>query len=109
MTGATDFVEERLGAWLEFRRDFHRHQSLRRLLDARNFINTRVSEGSVAPVEVRRHAADMRERLNRHRAGLAERRNLVTTAPVHASCKGRGTLRRHGAVKGWLIEHDGHE
>jgi argininosuccinate lyase len=55
-------------------------QSLRALLDGRNFINTRVSEGSVAPAEVRRHAADMKERLGRYRAKLAERRTLVTSA-----------------------------
>ncbi len=55
-------------------------ESLRHLLDGRNFINTRVSEGSVAPSEVRRHATGMREELSAHRALLAERRNRVTSA-----------------------------
>jgi argininosuccinate lyase len=54
--------------------------SLRALLDARNFINTRVSEGSVSPSEVRRHAADMTERLNPHRARLADQRTHVASA-----------------------------
>src|SRR5258708_23289491 len=34
---------------------------LRRLLNGRHFIETRVSEGSVSPQEVRRHAAALRQ------------------------------------------------
>jgi argininosuccinate lyase len=53
---------------------------LRALLDGRNFIETRVSEGSVAPVQVRRHGAEMKERLAHYRVKLAERRRLVDSA-----------------------------
>jgi argininosuccinate lyase len=53
---------------------------LRRLLDGRHFVETRVSEGSVAPLEVRRHAAALKAELAERRAALEAWRARAVTA-----------------------------
>lgn len=53
---------------------------LRTLLDARTFLESRTSEGSVSPAQVRRHAAAARGRLAERRAALAERRRQADGA-----------------------------
>jgi argininosuccinate lyase len=55
-------------------------EALRKLLDGRNFVNSRASEGSVAPGEVRRHARSLLERLAAHRAAFDARRNRASSA-----------------------------
>lgn len=54
--------------------------ALRRMLDGRNFIETRASEGSVSPVEVRRHAAGLRKEVARQQAAFAEWRVAADNA-----------------------------
>ncbi len=46
-------------------------EALRTLLDGRNFIETRISEGSVSPAEVRKHAAALREEVAAQKAVFA--------------------------------------
>jgi len=55
-------------------------ESLHRLLDGRNFVNSRVSEGSIAPAEVLRHAAKVGDLLAAHRAAFDRRRNRASSA-----------------------------
>jgi argininosuccinate lyase len=54
--------------------------ALRRMLDGRNFIETRASEGSVSPVEVRRHAAGLRKEVATQQAAFAEWRVAADNA-----------------------------
>jgi argininosuccinate lyase len=57
-------------------------EGLRKLLDARNFVETRISEGSVAPDQVRHHAAVLKEKLRSHEALSGRRRDRVSSALV---------------------------
>ena len=54
--------------------------ALRELLDARRFIQTRVSEGSVLPAEVLRHVASARKELAQRREQIMRRRETATRA-----------------------------
>ncbi|MEQ9038566.1 MAG: argininosuccinate lyase [Silicimonas sp.] len=55
-------------------------QDLRKLLDGRNFIETRTSEGSVSPAEVTRHATRLRDDLAAMRDGINARRTQADAA-----------------------------
>ena len=71
---------------------------LRALLDARTFIDTRVSEGSVAPREVRAHASTLRERTRLDALHFAELGRTVERAASELTRTARGLAGRHGPM-----------